>query len=146
MRLGPWHRWLLLASLIAVGVSGVLWFALHDLVGLAPGETLRALLVTHGVAAYAAAVAFGSVLPLHARAGCRQRRNRLSGLVSVGALALLIGSALLLYYGGEQTQAWARLVHLAVGFAAVIGVPVHVVLGWRARCRAQVAADDADYI
>lgn len=132
VRLGEWHRRLLLATLIAVAASGVLWFVLRDLMAHEPGELLRNLLVVHGVASFASAIAFGSVLPLHVVAGCRQGRNRITGLVLAGAMIVLIVSALVVYYGGEEARAWARVLHLVVGFLAVIAVPLHMVVG---RCR-----------
>jgi peptidoglycan/LPS O-acetylase OafA/YrhL len=131
MRLSKWHRRLVLAALIAVAASGVLWFVLHDVMERDPGELLRILLVVHGVASFASAIAFGSLLSLHVLVGYRQKRNLVSGLTLVFAMTLLIASALFLYYGGEESRADARLVHLAVGFAAMIAVPLHMVLGRR---------------
>lgn len=139
MRLGKWHRHLVIAALAVVAASGVLWFVLHDMMDRGSGEFLRYLLVAHGVTAYASAIAFGSVLPLHVVVGWRQKRNLTSGLVAVLTLALLIGSALLLYYGGEETQAWARPVHIAVGFGALVATPLHIVLGRRVRRQAERA-------
>lgn len=133
MRLGPWHRWLVIAALALVAASGVLWFVLRDGMDHSPDELLHELLVVHGVTAYASAVAFGSILPLHAMTGWRLRRHLMSGLAVALTLSLLIGSALLLYYGGEEIQAWARLVHIAVGFCALLAAPWHIVLGHRAR-------------
>ncbi len=133
MRLGKWHRRLLIGTLVLVAVSGVLWFVLRDLMDREPDTFLQALLTVHGVTAYASAIAFGSILPLHAVAGYRQRRNLASGLVASVALVLLIGSALLLYYGSEETHAWARWVHIAVGFGGLVAAPLHIVLGRRIR-------------
>ena len=135
MRLGKWHRTLWLAALIAVGLSGVVWFALHDLAGREPDELQHVVLVAHGVTSFAALVAFGSVLPLHVRASWRQRRNLVSGTGIVLVFAILIVTALLLYYAGEQSQSWARLLHLLVGGVAVVGMPLHIVLGRRSRKR-----------
>ena len=140
MRLGKWHRRLVIAALALVAASGVLWFVLHDVVDRPPDELLRALLVAHGVTAYASAVAFGSILPLHVVAGWRYRRHLLSGLAVVSTLTFLIGSALLLYYGSEETLAWARLVHLATGFGALLAAPIHIVLGRRLRKQANRTA------
>lgn len=139
MRLGKWHRRLVIATLALVAASGVLWFVLHDVVDRPPDELLHALLVAHGVTAYASAVAFGSILPLHVLAGWRYRRHLVSGFAVVLTLTLLIGSALLLYYGSEETQAWARLVHLATGFGALLAAPIHIVLGRRLRKQATAA-------
>lgn len=129
MRLSKWHRWIMVAALVLVAASGMLWFTLHDVMDRAPDELLHALLVTHGITAYASAIAFGSILPLHVVAGWRYRRHLVSGTAVVLTLALLIGSALLLYYGGEETQVWARLVHIATGFGALIAGPLHIVRG-----------------
>ena len=139
MRLGKWHRRFLIAALVLVAASGVLWFVLHDVMDRAPDELLHELLVAHGVTAYASAIAFGSVLPLHVVAGWYYRRHLLSGLAVVVTLTLLIASALLLYYGDEQTQAWARLVHIVTGFGAIFAALLHIILGRRARRQAQRA-------
>ena len=135
MRLGTWHRSLVLLALITVGATGVIWFVLRDLAGFAPDELQHIVLVAHGVASFAVLIAFGSVLPLHSLGGWRQGRNRWSGLGVVSVLAILAVSALVLYYGDEAWQAWARLIHLVVGGVAVIVVPLHIVLGRRARSK-----------
>jgi hypothetical protein len=131
MRLGKWHRRLVLATLILVGVSGLLWFVLRDLLGREPDEVLHTLLVVHGVTAFGAAIAFGSLLPLHVFVGCLQRRNLVTGLSLALIMTILIVSALLLYYGGEETRKWARLVHLWVGVPAFVALPLHMVIGRR---------------
>jgi drug/metabolite transporter (DMT)-like permease len=131
MRLGKWHRRLVLTALITVAVSGVLWFILHDMMERQSRELLHDLLVVHGAASFASAIALGSLLPWHVPVGYRQRRNLLSGLTLLLAVSVLLASALLLYYGGEESRADARLIHLVVGFAAIIIVPLHMVLGRR---------------
>jgi hypothetical protein len=133
MRLGAWHRWVLLATLALVAVSGLLWFVLHDIMGHDPGDLLRVLLVLHGVTSFGSAVAFGSLLPWHVLGGYLYRRNLISGVVVTLAMVLLIVSGLLLYYGGEETREWARVVHLAAGFGLIAVIVVHVVLGRRLR-------------
>lgn len=134
MRLGKWHRRIVLAALIVVAASGTLWFVLHDMMDHEPGELLRDLLIVHGVASFASAIALGSLLPLHVPVGYRQKRNLVSGVILLLAMSLLLGTALLLYYGGEGARAGARLVHLVAGFAAMIVVPLHMVLG---RCKSR---------
>jgi hypothetical protein len=130
MRLGSWHRRFVLAALIAVALSGVLRYVLHDLVGLDSGELPHDVLVVHGVASFAALIAFGSLLPIHLLVGWRQGRNRWSGAIVLALYTTLIATALLLYYaGGEETQAWSRLVHLVVGGVAIVGLPLHMILG-----------------
>jgi hypothetical protein len=131
MRLGKWHRWLVLAILILVAVSGLLWFVLHDVMDRGPDEVLHTLLVVHGVTAFGAAIAFGSLLPVHVFVGCRQGRNLVTGICLATVMVVLIVSALLLYYGGEETREWARLVHLWVGIPAILALPLHMVIGRR---------------
>jgi len=131
MRLGRWHRRFVLAILILVAVSGLLWFVLHDMMGREANEVLRTLLIVHGVTAFGTAIAFGSLLPLHIFVGCRQRRNLVTGLGLALVMTVLIVSALLLYYGGEETRRWARLIHLWVGIPAIIALPLHMVVGRR---------------
>jgi hypothetical protein len=135
MRLGKWHRRLVLVTLILVAASGVLWFVLHDVMEWEPDQILHALLVMHGVTAFGAAIAFGSLLPLHVPVGCRQRRNLVTGICLATVMAVLIASALLLYYGAEQTREWARLVHLWVGFFALVAFPFHIAVGRRRAAR-----------
>ncbi|MGC1860970.1 MAG: multicopper oxidase domain-containing protein [Methylocystis sp.] len=123
-------------ALIAVCVSGVAWFILHDLVEEEPSNFQRMSLVTHGVSAYAALVIFGSVLPLHVRSSWSGKRNVATGIVLILVIALLIVTALFLYYGGEETRWSARWVHLGVGVTAALAFPLHVVLGRRSRKKA----------
>jgi hypothetical protein len=80
------------------------------------------------------------LMPLHVGAGWRYRPHLVSGFAVVLALALLIGSAIVLYYGGEETQVWARLVHIATGFGALLAVPIPIVLGRRLRRQANSTA------
>jgi hypothetical protein len=133
VRLGSWHRLIVLVTSALVAASGVLWFALHDLMAREPDEFLHALLVLHGVTSFGSAIVFGSVLPLHVRAGYLWRRHLFTGFGVTLAMVVLIVSALLLYYGGEETREWARLVHLAAGFALIAVGTAHVVAGRRLR-------------
>lgn len=131
MRLPAWHRWLLISILAGVGLSGLLWFVLHDLVRLEPGPTLHAVLIAHGVTAYLSTIGIGSLLPKHVWIGLRQPKNRVSGLLSLASMASLVGSALFLYYGDENIQSWMRPLHLTVGLMATGAVSLHVSLAWR---------------
>jgi hypothetical protein len=133
VRLGKWHRQLVIATLGLVSASGMLWFVLHDVMNRTPDNLLHWLLVAHGVSAYVLAVAFGSILPLHVVAGWHHRRHLRSGVAVIVTLALLIGQALLLYYGGEETHAWVRLAHIVTGFGALLAASIHVALGRRLR-------------
>jgi hypothetical protein len=136
MRLGKWHQAAIYAALAAVCVSGAAWFILHDFLEEEPSDLQRRWLVIHGVAAFAALIAFGSVFPLHVRVSWSGRRNVASGLCLSSVMAILAVSALFLYYGGEDSRFLARWAHIGVGLVALVVFPVHVVLGRRARNRA----------
>lgn len=124
MRLGPWQKLAVYGSAALVGLSGLLWFILHDLLD-DPGELAHSTLVLHGVSAYAALVAVGSLLPVHVRAGWLRRRNLVTGLAVIVTLSILGVTALMLYYGSEEFQAPAKWVHLAFGIGAFILFPAH---------------------
>lgn len=133
MRLAPWQRLLVYGSLVVVALSGLLWFVLHDFISDEPDATKRLLLIVHGTSAFAVLMAFGSLFPVHVRAGWLRRLNLVTGSGLIGGIAALTITALLLYYGGEDTRLWARWVHIGLGLAGIAVFPVHIVRGHRAR-------------
>jgi RsiW-degrading membrane proteinase PrsW (M82 family) len=117
--------------------TGTGWYALHRWVRIAgdfgdehsPWE--RTLLQVHGASAMLMMVYYGYILATHVHAGWRSRRNRLSGLILLSALAFMIVSAYGLYYiGGEDLRAVVSLAHLIVGFSLPLVIGVHV---WSAK-------------
>ena len=133
MRLGPWQQAAVYAALVIVGLSGLVWLALHDFVEEEPSELQRWSLVLHGVSAFAALIVFGSLLPLHVRSGWLRRRNIASGLSVTIVMTVLIVTALLLYYGGEEMREPVRWTHIGIGLVAVALFPMHVIFGHRSR-------------
>lgn len=133
MRLGFWQQTAVYTTLAIVGLSGLLWFALHDLVEEEPSELQRTLLVLHGVSAFASLIVFGSLFPLHMRSAWLRRRNIATGASVTIVMAILIVTALLLYYGGEETRAAARWIHIGVGLLCFAVFPIHVIFGRRLR-------------
>src|SRR5579864_7707686 len=111
MRLGFWQKLAVYSTTTAVGISGLLWFLVHDVIADEAGDLAHLLLVLHGVSAYALLVAVGSLLPLHVRSGWRRRRNLAMGLAVTVTIAVLGVTALMLYYGNEETQAPAKWLH-----------------------------------
>ena len=75
MRLGVWQRAAVYVTLATVGLSGLVWFVLHDFIEEEPSELTRSLLVLHGISAFASLMVFGSLSPLHVRFGWLNRRN-----------------------------------------------------------------------
>lgn len=125
MRLGVWQKSAVYVTAAAVGGSGLIWFVAHDLIDNESTDITRALLTMHGVASYALLVALGSLLPLHVRSGWRHRRNILTGLATLAMMVILGATALVLYYGSEETHAAARWIHLGFGLFSVVLLPIH---------------------
>jgi len=132
MRLGFWQKFAIFSTAAAVGLSGLLWFVLHDVMSAEQDEMAdiaHLLLIVHGAASYALLVAVGSLLPVHVRSGWQRRRNLTTGLTVTGAIAILGATALVLYYGGEEMHAPAKWLHLIFGFACLALFPAHAFLG-----------------
>jgi hypothetical protein len=139
MRLGRWQKIAIYCSAATVGLSGLLWFVLHELAYDDPGELAHLLLILHGASAYVVLLAVGSLLPVHVRAGWLLRRNLATGLAVIATISVLSITALMLYYGSEEVQTPAKWVHLAFGISVLILFPAHafVKLNRRERTSAQ---------
>ncbi len=131
MRLEPWLRRLVYATLAALFASGLAWWALEE------GAAARVwLIAAHGLAAMLFLLLLGAVAVLHVRESWRRKRNRLSGSVIATAMALLVLTAFGLYYlGSDLLREYASKVHLLVGVFVPALLAVHVVAGARSRCR-----------
>ncbi len=131
MRLSARFRATLYAVVAVLFVTGTVWLALDRAVW---PETSTYLLRVHGGAAMAMLVLLGALLPLHMRIAWRRRRNLASGLVMLGANAVLGLTAFGLYYTGSETlRHWTSDLHLVIGFALPVLIVGHVVLGHRSR-------------
>jgi hypothetical protein len=140
MRLGFWQKLAIFSTAAAVGVSGLLWFVLHDVLESDEmADITHLLLVVHGASSYALLIAIGSLLPVHVRSGWQRRRSLLTGLTVTGVMATLGVTALLLYYGGEEMRAPAKWLHLIVGFACLAVFPLHAFVGERSPRAAQTS-------
>ena len=138
------ERWLDAALLLAYA-TGLAWMILHY--GFNRDGELEDswriaetwMLHTHGAAAMAALVAFGSLLPLHIPSAWKLRRNLASGLSMLGAMALLVATGWLLYYAsGESLRAASSYIHMGIGTLAPLALLWH--LAYRARTvRAKLA-------
>ena len=129
MRIEPWLRRLLYATLAALLATGVAWWVMDE------GAAARPLLLAlHGLAAMLSLLALGAVAVLHARASWPRRRNRSSGVIVVCSLAVLVITAFALYYVGQETlRDLASVVHLVAGLALPLIVLAHISLGIRSR-------------
>lgn len=131
IRLPKAQRWLTYLALVAVAISGVVWWLSHDLLQWGWMLAERRLLISHGIAAAATLVIVGGLLPLHIRLAWRIRRNLSSGIATLAVMTLLAATGLLLYYGGEDWRNWVRWAHIGTGLIAALAIPVHVWLGRR---------------
>lgn len=135
IRLPAVQRWGTYVTLAMVAVSGIAWTLFHDVLALGWMLTERRLLMVHGVAAAFVLIVVGGLLPLHIRLAWRVRRNLVTGLVTLGAMALLGATGLLLYYGSEEWRDAVRWGHIGVGVLATVAVPLHIVFGRRQAAR-----------
>lgn len=92
------------------------------------------LLMIHGGAAMLALMALGALIPLHLLRAWHARKNLVSGITIASINAVLIVTAFGLYYlGSEAVRPWMSWIHIAGGFLLALLLPLHIVLGRRAR-------------
>lgn len=135
IRLPTPQRWATYVVLVVVGVSGLAWSLLHDVLQWGWMLSERRLLITHGVSAAITLVVVGGLLPLHIRLALRVKRNIRSGIAALVLMALLGSTGILLYYGGEDWRDGVRWTHIVLGTVACLAVPAHVWLGRRRKAR-----------
>ncbi|MEI7037779.1 hypothetical protein [Fulvimonas yonginensis] len=135
IRLHPVHYRLLLAVLLLVGLTGIVWGILWDVLEREPDELLHWLTRLHGAGAFLALLGLGSLLAQHVRFGWNARRNRISGTVLGAFAAAIVLTGYALYYAGEDLRAWSVWIHLVLGTLAFIALPLHIRLGRRTRQR-----------
>jgi hypothetical protein len=133
MRLRFWQKTAVFATTAIVGVTGLLWFVLHDMIDDEPGELAHVLLILHGVSSYVILVVIGSLLPRHVRSGWVRRRNLMTGVTVTAVMAVLAVTGLGLYYGNEDLHAPARWLHVAFGLGCFALFPAHAFLAARLR-------------
>lgn len=146
------HKRALYAVFALLWISGALWLAFHYFLsvpgefGLAPHPLEKWWLRLHGLAAFAALVAVGSVLPIHARRAWHLRKNRGSGLAMKSVFLWLAASGYALYYfATDANETWLPLLHWAVGLSLPLMLILHIRLGRaRAILSSQPASPEAD--
>jgi hypothetical protein len=127
-----WQRSLLYLTVSGLAVTGLAWMALHYASGGFAGEDrpyalLHQLMVLHGILGYATAVAVGMFLGQHVATGWRSGRNLATGLSVAVLFGALMGTALVLYYSGEDAlRTLASLSHQMLGLGLIAAVPLHV--------------------
>lgn len=136
--MGTHHKRVLYSIVLALWGSGVLWLLFHYFLRVPGdfGETAHPLegwwLRLHGLMAFSALVAIGSVLPIHARRAWQLNKNRRSGLtMKIGLLWLALTGYALYYFLSESNEAWLPLAHWIAGLALPLAGLLHIRLGRR---------------
>jgi hypothetical protein len=133
-KLALWHRRTLEVILTALALTGLVWIAATLMLDRYPdfdGPEIRSALhldiIVHGILAYAALAAIGSLLGRHVPAGLETGRKVNTGIATLIFTGVLGATGLLLYYaGGEETRALSSLAHQIVGGAAIPLVIFHI--------------------
>ncbi len=142
IRLRVWHRWLTWLSTGLLIVTGLAWLALDffalgrpDIVG--PHPLSHPLLAAHGAIAMVALITYGGVFASHVPRAWAVKRNRWTGCLIASVLGVSIVTAWLLYYASsESVHEFASAFHWIVGLSVALILPLHIVMGRRARALA----------
>lgn len=142
IRLSARHKRALYTIVLGLWSSGALWLVFHYFMRVTGefGETAHPLenwwLRLHGLMAFAALVAIGSVLPVHARRAWQLDKNRRSGLaMKLYLLWLALTGYALYYFLSDANEAWLPLAHWIAGLALPLAGLLHVRLGRRRPAR-----------
>ena len=136
MRLKSTFRYWTYAVFSVLFLTGAAWLVAdwQKDAGEAWQQASANLLMIHGGAAMLALMALGALIPLHLLRAWRARKNLVSGITVAGMNAVLILTAFGLYYlGSEAVRPWMSWIHIAAGFLLALMLPLHIVLGRRAR-------------
>ena len=142
IRMNARHKRTLYGIVLALWASGALWLLFHYFLRVAGefGETAHPLenwwLRLHGLMAFAALVAIGSVLPIHARRAWQLNKNRRSGLMmKLYLLWLALTGYALYYFLSESNEAWLPWTHWIAGLALPLLGVLHIRIGRRRTSR-----------
>jgi len=142
-RLPAWQRRAVYASTALLLGSGLLWLLFHYAMavdsdfGPRPHPWTYFWLQLHGAAAMLALIVLGSMLPAHALASWRQRKNRAGGVLLGVLLGALVVTGWLLYYAaGESSRSWISALHWGLGLGLAPLLAWHAAAGLRLRQRA----------
>ena len=137
-RLPRWHRLTIYALTGALGLSGIGWLVVAYLLAPAgeptpaPHPLAGTMLALHGIAGYAALVAFALVGQVHMRTGWRVPALRNAAFWLCATLAILALTGLGFYYvAAEAAVPFLRWTHVAAGAILPGWLALHIARGRR---------------
>ena len=114
-KMPAWQRYFVFIGILSCSLTGIAYLLGHEFHIERTVLGAHSVLVWHGIAAMAATMALGSVLPFHLRAGLKSRRKLWSGLSQLAFLTILLASGALLYYGPEEIRDSVIEIHWMIG-------------------------------
>jgi hypothetical protein len=123
------QKWNVYIFSILLAVTGLWWTLLHEVVISKNLKLMHQLTMLHGIVALFCLIIFGSVITQHVRLAWITKRNRISGGLVFLSIFLIALTGLGLYYANEDLHDFYKWVHLALGIAAIILMPLHIVMG-----------------
>lgn len=125
-KMPTWQRWFTISALSICSLSGIVYLLGHDFQISRQSLGNHSVLALHGITSALALMAFGAVLPFHIKAGLKAWKNIISGISQLLFLAILVISALFLYYGSEELHDGSKLVHWVLGLIFFIIFIFHI--------------------
>ena len=118
-------------------VSGLAWWLLSRFgqiqgeFGASPHPAQAWLLRLHGAAAFASLLTLGALLPVHVKRAWHARKNRRTGALLGGLVALQIITGYALYYADDALRDRAGQIHFILGLGLPALLALHIVVGRR---------------
>jgi peptidoglycan/LPS O-acetylase OafA/YrhL len=134
-----WQKRWLDTAMVALMLSGIVWLLVHYTVGAGTAAMLPHpaefwLIRLHGLAGFLALFMLGVISAMHVPRGWRRGLRRPSALTVLGAWAISILTAYVLYYfAGESSHALIGWTHASVALVLWLAIFVH-----RRKARPQV--------
>ena len=131
IKMPAFQKWNVYIFSIVLAVTGLWWTSVHEVVISKNLKLMHQLIMVHGVVALFCLIIFGSVITQHVRLAWITKRNRISGGLVFLSISLIALTGLGLYYANEDLHDFYKWVHLALGIALIILMPLHIIMGRR---------------
>lgn len=124
-KMPAWQRYFVFIGILSCSLTGIAYLLGHEFHIERTVLGAHSVLAWHGIAAMAATMALGSVLPFHLKAGLKSRRKLWSGLSQLAFLTVLLASGALLYYGPEEIRDSVIEIHWMIGLTFFVIFLLH---------------------